>query len=79
MKFFAIILLILRLIRDHIFLRVWQNTHVLPGQLAHRLLYAHIAFSGYGGSREFNHSASTALSSVESNLISRVLYRETLR
>lgn len=42
-EIFAVSLLILRLIRDHIFLRVWQNAHVLPGQLAHRLLHVHTA------------------------------------
>ena len=48
-EIFVISLLILRLIRDNIFLRVWQNAHVLPGQLAHRSLHAHVAFWGYGG------------------------------
>lgn len=77
-EIFAVSLLILRLIRDHIFLRVWQNAHVLPGQRACRLLYGHRATWGYRRSREFNPWASTVLSSVKSNLIYRVLNGETL-
>lgn len=47
-EIFAVSLLIWRLIRGHIFLRLWQSTHMLPGQLAHRLLHVRIASWGFG-------------------------------